>query len=308
MQKKRKRSTWVTVIAVAIIAAGYIAYKYAYLVYREYDYITQYEDVHGLQRSNPIFIDGVRVGEVSNIELDGNKLVTVTFSINKHTKIPRGSIAYIASNGILGEKMIFLEKGKGPGYYKHLDKLTGLYDTSVMDMADQIAPMVESAKYILNTADKNFSNFNRRIDNGLVEQTQKNVRSIERSMSSYREQSVAIGKQVGGIVDKLSGYRESSQNLSNKVQSLDTSIKSAEKTTASLAAQPYAGQLDTLKQTVQKANTSARKIADNKSVQKSLDSKKDYSEINQQLEDVNKDMQEMNKNPKGITLIGGGKD
>ena len=69
MQEKRKRSTWLTVISVLVLVAGYLAYKYAYLVYREYDYITLYEDVHGLQRSNPIFIDGVRVGEVSNIEL-----------------------------------------------------------------------------------------------------------------------------------------------------------------------------------------------------------------------------------------------
>lgn len=289
-----------------VLVAGYLAYKYAYLVYREYDYITLYEDVHGLQRSNPIFIDGVRVGEVSNIELDGNKKVTVTFSINKHIKIPRGSIAYIASNGILGEKIILLEKGEGPGFYKHMDRLTGLYDTSVMDMADQVAPMVESAKYILNTADKNFSNFNRRLDNGLVEQTQKNVKSMEQSMASYRKQSVAISEQVGGIADRLSGYRNSSQELSNQVKSLDTTIQNAEKATASLAKQPYAEQLDTLKQTVQKANKSAKEIADNKTVQKSLNSKKDYQEINKQLEDANKEMQEMNKNPKGFSLIGGG--
>lgn len=306
MQEKRKRSTWLTVISVLVLVAGYLAYKYAYLVYREYDYITLYEDVHGLQRSNPIFIDGVRVGEVSNIELDGNKKVTVTFSINKHIKIPRGSIAYIASNGILGEKMILLEKGEGPGFYKHMDRLTGLYDTSVMDMADQVAPMVESAKYILNTADKNFSNFNRRLDNGLVEQTQKNVKSMEQSMASYRKQSVAISEQVGGIADRLSGYRNSSQELSNQVKSLDTTIQNAEKATASLAKQPYAEQLDTLKQTVQKANKSAKEIADNKTVQKSLNSKKDYQEINKQLEDANKEMQEMNKNPKGFSLIGGG--
>ena len=125
-------------------------------------------------------------------------------------------------------------------------------------------------------------------------------------MASYRKQSITISEQVGGIVDRLSGYRNSSQELSNQVKSLDTTIQNAEKATASLAKQPYAEQLDTLKQTVQKANKSAKEIADNKTVQKLQESKKDYQEINKQLEDANKEMQEMNKNPKGFSLIGGG--
>lgn len=294
-------------MVVLLAVSGWLIYKYAYLVYREYDYYAYYEDIHGLQRSSPVMISGVRVGEVSDIYINGNNKVKVTLSINKKVPVPRGSVALLASKGILGERMILLNTGRGPGNYTHEDVITGMYDTSVMDMKDQIDPMVESVKYMLNTADKNFSSFNRQLDNGLVEQTQANIRSIEGSMKSYQQQVSQIHVSADKVTKSIREFRASTDKIASDTKGLNNSIRNTEASTAEYAQKPMAQQLDTLRNSVSKVNNKATELQDNKTLKKALQNDKDYKEAAKTLQDAHNDMEELRADPPGISLIGGGK-
>lgn len=307
MKTERKKSGLITLIAIVVAVAGYLVYKYAYLVYREYDYFAYYDDIHGLQRANPVMISGVRVGEVSDIDINGNNKVKVTLSINKKVEVSKGSVALLASNGILGEKMILLEPGPGPGKYTHLDVITGMYDTSVMDMKDQVAPMIESAQYILNTADKNFSAFNVKIKNGLVEETQKNILSMENSMRGYQKGAAQISASAQKVTDAIGRFRVQTTNMVGNTGKLNASIKNAEESTEKFAAQPLSETVDTLRATVRTVRQRAGELEDNKDVKKALSDDKAYKDVSKQLKDAGKSIEELKEDPPGMTLIGGGK-
>ncbi len=61
---------------------------------------------------NDVKINGVKVGEVSNIKLDQeNYMAVITSSIEKSTKIPYDSIFKISNNGFIGSSYIEIQLG-----------------------------------------------------------------------------------------------------------------------------------------------------------------------------------------------------
>ena len=61
---------------------------------------------------NDVKINGVRVGEVSNIKLDQeNYMAVITSSIEKRIKIPDDSVFKISNNGFIGSSYIEIQLG-----------------------------------------------------------------------------------------------------------------------------------------------------------------------------------------------------
>lgn len=296
MQLKAKKRGWISLAVVLIAVAGYFVYKYAYLVYQEYDYYAYYDDIHALQIANPVFISGVQVGEVSDIQLNGGEKVRVTLSIDKETKLTKGTTAVLASNNLRGDKMIFLELGDSPGALGHKSILIGEYDTTVMDLSDQVSPIIESTKYILNTADKNFSTFNRKVDNGFVEKTQKDIKSVEQSMKRYNTQLTKIGASAGEVINTIRQLRESTDAAYNNRKKVTSAINNAEKMTADLANTPFNSQVDSLRTSVNNIKTQADAVEDSELGKKLLEKDKAYTDLNKSAKDMQRQVDKMKEN------------
>lgn len=296
MQPKVKRSGWITITVVVLAITGYLVYKYGYLVYQEYDYYAYYDDVHSLQMANPVYVNGVEVGEVSQVKLNGSRKVRVTLSIDKKTKLPKGTTAVLASNNLRGDKMVYLELGPGPGVYTHKSSIPAKYDTSVMDMSDQISPIVESAKYILNTADRNFSAFNRKLDNGLVERTQKDILSIEHSMDKYRTQFSKIEVSTNEVIGTLKKFRQATDEIAKDRHKLNTSIQNTEAQTASWTEAGIDDELDSLRLTTRNIQKQVTELEKSDAGKEMLEKGKMYKDINKAAADVNEYLDKAIKN------------
>ncbi len=293
MKPTTKKRGWLTLAIVLIAISGYLVYKYAYLVYQDYDYYAYYDDIHALQIANPVYVNGVKVGEVSKIKLNGDQKVRVTLSIDKTTKLPLGTTAVLASNNLRGDKMVYLEMGKGPGLHKHKNVIFAKYDTTVMDMSDQISPIVESAKYILNTADKNFSAFNRKLDKGWVDQTQKDVLGVEQNMYKYRSQLSKIQVNTNEVISTIKKFRQATDAATADRQKLSTTIKNTEAQTASWAVAPIKADLDSLQMTTRSIQRQAADLENSDAGKEMLDKGKMYKDITKTAENLNNDLIEM---------------
>lgn len=305
MAANRIKKALPTIIVALVAIISYLIYNYAYLVYQEYDYYTYYNDIQGLQRSSPVFINGVRVGEVSNINIKDRKGVMVTMSIKKEVTIPKGSTALLASSGILGEKLINLELTNNKNIYQHKDLITGKYDTSILEMSDQINPILESADYILSTADKNLSGYKKKLENGLVEKSHKDVKHAEANMNKYQKQVAQINSSADKISQSLAKLKNQSAEMVRNKKELNTSITNAEKSTGSLAQQDFTATADELQETVKEVRKKATEVEQSPTVQKALTDDKSYNNANKQIKDAHQQLTEMKENPSGISLIGG---
>jgi ABC-type transporter Mla subunit MlaD len=293
MKSTTKKRGWLTLAIVLVAISGYLIYKYAYLVYQDYDYYAYYEDIHSLQIANPVYVSGVKVGEVSNIRLNGDQKVRVTLSIDKKTKLPLGTTAVLASNNLRGDKMVFLEIGKGPGIHNHKNVLFSKYDTTVMDMSDQVAPIVESAKYILNTADKNFSAFNRKLDNGWATQAQKDIRNVEQRMHGYGSQLSGIQANATEIISTIKKLKQATNNAAADRQKLSSAIKNAEAQTASWSSAPVNAEMDSLRMSTKNVQTKATELENSDAGKEMLEKDKMYTDLNKAAVNLNETLVEM---------------
>ncbi|PHI21176.1 hypothetical protein CEQ90_03915 [Lewinellaceae bacterium SD302] len=91
------------IVAVALSFWGYKFIQGKNLLSGANTYYALYGAVDGLSVGSPLRISGVNIGSVSSIELDQQtRLVKVIMEVNEGYNIPPNSIAYIASDGLLG--------------------------------------------------------------------------------------------------------------------------------------------------------------------------------------------------------------
>ena len=90
-----------------------------------YSVKARFTNVGQLKLRAPVKIAGVRVGTVSDVKLEADKLdALVTLSIDKRfDKIPDDSAAAVFTSGLLGDQYVALQPGGSPDMFKNNDEV-----------------------------------------------------------------------------------------------------------------------------------------------------------------------------------------
>jgi len=116
-------------IAAGLAALFMLAMKVSNLnIYNDdtgYEISANFEDISGLKVKSPVTMSGVRIGRVSDISFDADRLeAIVKIRIeSKYDTLPKDTSASIYTAGLLGEKYIGLEAGGDEENLKQGDKL-----------------------------------------------------------------------------------------------------------------------------------------------------------------------------------------
>ena len=79
-------------------------------------------DIGNMNIGNDVKINGVKVGEVSNISLDHeNYMAIITTSVEENIKIPNDSVFKISNNGFIGSPYIEIQLGNSRELLKNND-------------------------------------------------------------------------------------------------------------------------------------------------------------------------------------------
>ena len=103
-------------VAVGLAALLMLALKVSNLaqVNRDggYQLVARFDNVGGLKVRSPVTIAGVRVGQVSDIQVDPQTFeAVVRLVISPRYRLPKDSSAQIYTAGLLGEQYVALEPG-----------------------------------------------------------------------------------------------------------------------------------------------------------------------------------------------------
>lgn len=115
-------------------------------------YYAIFDEVDGLENTNPVLINGFKVGLVKNIKFeDGNTgRFVVTLLVGKKYPIPENTIAKMISSGLFGGKAIKLEVIKGSKYFSPGDTMPAQIETGLIDqLGHQIAPVKKKAEDLM---------------------------------------------------------------------------------------------------------------------------------------------------------------
>lgn len=131
-------------VALTILAAlviGFIGYRVMsdLPLFRQSNVIYSYfERTDGLSPGNYIYINGVKVGSVKRMALaESGDSVAVTMSFDLEVDIPKNSVAYLESSGLLDEKAIVVERGDAEEHLEYGDTIKGVYRGGMMETLKQ---------------------------------------------------------------------------------------------------------------------------------------------------------------------------
>ena len=144
------------IFVIIIFIWGYQFMKGRNLVKHTSSYIVVYENVNGLKVSDPVLINGFRVGIVDYIRFTPDKCgkLLVKFSIEENIPFASNSIADIYSVDIMGSQAIRILFGDCDELAQSGDTLTGTIGGSLTDLInEQILPIKTKAEKLFNSLD-----------------------------------------------------------------------------------------------------------------------------------------------------------
>ena len=186
-----------------------------------------YERVDGLSRSNPILLNGLKVGTINSLlpMPDRSGRILVAMHIESKMHIPRNSVAQIYSTDILGTKAIQMILGTSQEDIERGDTLkTSIQKNLTQEVSEQVAPIKAKTESLIASLDSVLS-IMRSVFN---EQTKDNLRKSFESISSTLQSLASVTGTLDTVLAKEGRLRVLFKNLESITGNLN---KNSEKIT-----------------------------------------------------------------------------
>ncbi len=232
------------------IAAAYIGFRYMsdMPIFRQtHEVVTEFDRVDGLGVGNVVYMNGVKIGSVINIELTRESRVRVVLSIELDVDIPVDSHARLTSIGLLDGKAIVIERGVSDQYVKFGGTIEGTYVDTMMEaladrgqeLGDDISESFTELNQFLLKLNKTLNEENRlsigqSIHN--IESTTNAVSQVLTSRQKELEDAISSANRILAQLDTMvddsrpqadtlmANLKESSKDLKKISKELDQSV------------------------------------------------------------------------------------
>ncbi|MEL6698164.1 MAG: MlaD family protein [Bacteroidota bacterium] len=209
-----------------------------------------YNNVDGLLEGDPIMINGMRVGSVSNFDLDlQTGQVTIQLEFFQKLAIPKSSIAEITNRSILGEKAVMIVDARPDSLppiaelFENKDEIPGTIDEGFIEdvtstvkdqgaqifiqlgqLAIQLNDLIEQTKLLI-TDENNNSSLNASIQN--IRTTTDNLTSISAQADSIARIIKVLSSSATSVVQNFQGNNDKVDMIFSNVQQTTDSLVAA---------------------------------------------------------------------------------
>jgi len=190
------------------------------------NYIAIYEDIGGLEINAKVFMNGYKVGQVSDIYFNDDRSgnLTVLLGIDKGFKIPLNSVAEIYSADLMGTKAVSIIKSKSDQDHASGDTLASSYQQELQrKIEEHIIPLKDKAENLIVTVDSVLQNLSYIFNEKTRSALQKSVQNIEESTDQLDEMLSPDGKltkMVGHIESITMNIKNNNDNISKAISNL----------------------------------------------------------------------------------------
>ena len=142
---KEMQIALVAVVGIVVLFFGLQFLKGLTVFSTDNKYYVKFKDISGLSASSPIYANGYRVGVVQDIIFDyeNNRDIVAVIGIDKQMRLPKGSMAEIASD-LLGNIKLELVLGSDAACLAPGDTISGGPRIGAMNKAAGMIPQVEA--------------------------------------------------------------------------------------------------------------------------------------------------------------------
>ncbi len=297
------------ILGVAMLVWGFNYLKGKSLFKKETHIYAVYQDVQLLSKSNPVFINGLQIGTIEN--LDGGKdlkQIVVTVNITKDVNIPDNSLGIIKPP-LLGNASLEIQLGNSTKYLKSGDTLI----TSLSGGAfDEALKLINPVLYEVRNAVKSLDSV-LHIVTGVFDPTTKNnvkgiIEHLNTTTASFALSAVSLqqllNNQTGALAQTLENVNTFTANLNSNNEKLNDILGNAQKASAKFSQIDLKQTLDTLNAAVENFKKGSEKINSREgSLGLLLNDKKLYNNLESTTNKINILLDDIRVHPKRYVNI-----
>ncbi|MGB3587777.1 MAG: MlaD family protein, partial [Tunicatimonas sp.] len=143
---KELKVSLLAIVAAVILFTGVRFLKGTEVFSRFNTYYVVYDNIEGLTPSNPVMINGYKVGQVMSINLmqDQGNFLLVTMNIDEKILLGKGATTSLVSSDLLGSKALYLRVGDVSQPINDGDTLLSNVEQGIVEQVQaQALPIVE---------------------------------------------------------------------------------------------------------------------------------------------------------------------
>jgi phospholipid/cholesterol/gamma-HCH transport system substrate-binding protein len=308
---KEFRIGFLFILATAVLVWGFSFLKNKNILYKEKVLIAVYKNVNGLTPSNPVFINGVKVGQVGKVyfnpSLDGDIIVELIFT--DKFPIPKTSTAKIFSVDLMGSKGVEIQLGTGPEIAVSGDTLQTDVETSLKDAVNQqILPLKLKAEDLLSSIDTMVIAVQGIFNKDALEDLNASIKSIRHTFtnleSTTQNLDTLVILQSGRLSSIMYNIDMITRNLNNNSNEINRILGNLATVSDTLARANISGVVQKINKTfTDLASIMARVDKGQGTLGLLVNDDKLYNDLQKSASELNKLLEDIRVNPKRYVRI-----
>ena len=299
-----KISNEVKVGTVALVTLVVFIWLYSFfkgkdIFQSEAKYYAIYDKVGGLTTSNPVEVNGFKVGVVQSVKFlnaTSGKLL-VTFSVSKNIKLPVNTVAEIVPVSPLGGMKAQFIYGKGPGVYNAGDTIAGKVAPTIFDIINEdILPLKDKISNLIVALDSVALGLNEIIDDRFKSNITEAIDNLHETSGSLKR---IVNSEEVELKNTMENINKFSRMLAENSEKLSDTFSNLDRITDTLAAADIYGTALNLKASLEKASLTLDNLNSGKgSAGKLMTDDTLYVNLSNSLESLNVLLIDVKTNPK----------
>jgi phospholipid/cholesterol/gamma-HCH transport system substrate-binding protein len=219
--------------AITVLVIGYNFMRGEDLFTSSNEYFGKYEKIEGLFKSNPVLINGYKVGSVTSIKMNRATLeLTVGITVGDDIKVPKNSIMKIVNNDMIGSKAVELIFG---------DDSTEFAKTGDFLKAEQDQGIAQAVSGVLEPLTKSVSSVLGNIDTAIAgADLETTLKDASLALKSFKETADKLNNLLNGkdaeIAAILGNVKETTVGLKGLTPKIDGILNEIDATSKELSA------------------------------------------------------------------------
>ncbi|MCW3113776.1 MAG: hypothetical protein JWR18_2172 [Segetibacter sp.] len=304
-----------TALAITLLILGFNFLKGKSLFKTGNFIYAKVKQTKGLMISNPVYVNGLQIGSVYELEEANKNIDTIIISIKlaKDVNIPVNSIASIKDNP-LGSPSMAISMGDSKAYLKNHDTIPTLDNPGMLgSMTAKLTPVVDQVRITLQTLDSVLRNVNNIFDpmtKNNMHEVATNINRITGSLVvSANALQAMMNQQNGALARSMNNMSTFTSNLAGNNEKINATMANLEKSTRNLSNADINGTIGQLRGTIERLNTAVEKVDSKEgSIGRLLNDNQLYDNLANTTRSLNILMDDIRVNPKryvSISIFGG---
>ena len=252
-------------------------------------FIVKYEKVDGLSVSNPVTMNGFKIGKVQKINFNSKNTreLLVDIIIDNDVIFPKTSLAELYETGLIGGKAIAII----PDYKNDStiaidgDYLKGVIKPGLTELVNQILPQVQlQIEAVMKNAEIVLQNINTLFDDETKKELKSSIEDFSNLTSSLSETSVEISKLIADNSENLTNSLSDFRSASNNIKSITDSLNSDDIKSITINLNSLVNNLNSITTSLKNSEGTAGKLINDKSIYDNLENA--TNQLNRLIEDI----------------------